>query len=245
MVVNKYLVLLIAFVAADCFGQRTFVAEVQPAEATVKTIRMIEFDGFGLQSSETESGKVPIVVLTTDAPSPLVRAYEKTNPFPPKSLLRVGDGRYVLDGKPGSEWTIEILSIDNGQIWSKFLQAKIGNIPGGEDPPADPTDPVDPVKDYSSITKLVKESKQVKDDPGTAKKIYDAYASVLASTKATTVQQMAAEIGSARAEAIGGDDPLSNWYELFNAAGKLIEDNPPTTVAEYKAAITAFMEGLK
>lgn len=220
------------------FGQQATNATVEQAEATVKTVRVIELDGVELESSEEPVGKVPVVVVKTDAPNPLVRAYEKTNPFPPKPLLKVGDGRYVLDGKPGTQWTIEVISIVDGAIWSKFLQATIGDLPG------DDQDPVGPGPDYSAITKLVKESSQVRDDPTTAKLLYDTYESIV-NGEFESLDEIKKAASDARGDALEQVDVSADWNALFIKTTIELLKNEPKTIAEYKAFLRAFVEGLK
>jgi len=224
-------------------GQQRANATISQGEASVKEVRVVEFEGVELKSVERQVGKRPVLVVSTDAPRPLIRGYEKTNPFPPRPLLAIGDGRYVLEGAPGSEWTIEVLSIVDGVIWSKFLQGKIGDLPGGEEPPDDPVDP--PQNRWEKVTKLVAESTQVKEDSETARRLRDAYRSVLESTEAKTIAELNQEVGDARARALEVDDVNVDWFALFTEAGKLLNEDPPKNVAEYKLALTAFMEGLK
>lgn len=219
-------------------------AAVEQAEATQLVQRVLVYDGVELSSESEEESATPIVVVRTDAPTPLVRGYLSTNPFPPTRLMDIGEGRFVLLGAPGSRWTIEILSVVDGAIWSEFLEAQIGGEPIEPEPPADePDEP--PESDWSHLTELVVRSSQVAEDPLTASRLAKAYRNVLESTAGEPLETVHAAISEARAEVFEAGRLTTNWNALLITASEMVDDNPPTTADEYRAIIHAFIRGLE
>jgi len=248
MVVNIARSLLLVFVmlacaAAACAQQPTAV--IEHAEAQQVLSRQTVYDGETLAiESETEQ-LVPIVVVRTTAPSPLVRGYLSTDPFPPSRLVAIGDGRYALLGDPGSRWTIEILSLVDGAIWSEFLDATIGDVER-PDPPPPPPPPPPPETDWSHLTELVAGSSQVAGDPDGAAALAAAYRQALEDTAdVTSVAMLHRAITEARASALGERRIPVHWDVLLSESSLLIDENPPQTADEYRQIVLAFVRGLE
>ena len=184
----------------------------------------------------------PAMIISTTAVNPLVRAYAKSNPFPPVRLPKVGEGRYRLDGAPGAEFTVEILAT-SPEWWSEYLTVKIG----GQPPPV--TDPGTPPpgdgRDWSEITAWALAHATPTADKATAdlwRTELEAAAAKMTGNDMAIAQRV---VGDARRKAFIERVASHNWNPFLTELDLKVTAAPPKSVAEYKGLVTAIAQGLK
>ena len=241
---NKiFCILTILFVSP--LTAQDYTTETEQIALTIRTYATTEFEETILRTREIGDSQKPAVKITTDAPDPAVKVWPRNNTtVPPRDLIKVGEGVYILEGTPGSRWTVLIFS-KNGGHYFEYLQVKIGESEEPEpDPDPDPDPPPDPSK-WAGITTLIEESTQKAENPQVARMLATAYQKVIDETNASTVEELQAEVREARAQTIEFTDYDENWYKLFNDVGAEVNiRGPPQTVEEYKELLAAIIKGL-
>lgn len=235
---------LITLLFVSPLSAQEWTTEAEQIALTTRTYATTEYESTVLRTREIGEAQKPAVKITTDAPDPDVRAWPLNNTsVPPRELIKVGDGVYILEGTPGSRWTVLVWAKNGGQYF-EYLQVRIGE---GEEPPPDPIDPPpDPIDGkWDSITEMIDQSEQKRLHPRVATLLATAYQKVIDETEAETVEELQAEVRRARGDTIGDTDYHGNWFMLFNDVGTEVNNKgPPTTVEEYKELLRAIIEGL-
>ena len=242
-----WLMVLFCF-TGEAIAQETKKSSIENAsvDVVVKRIESITYNDTPLATRESVVSETqrPVVVVRTEAPNPLVRGYDSSKPFPPQNLKKVGDGVYLLEGKPGSSWTIEILSSGDNGWWTEYLNAKIGDGTN----PNPPNDPVDPDPDdptwLEELTKIYVESEIPDKEPEIANAFADAYLQ-LAGNPPDDLNAMQRKVGQIRENIFLTGEFTQNWNSLFLKGDALIQNNIPQNTAEYAAILRAIAKGMR
>jgi len=236
------------FAPAFLFGQVQTQSTIEQGTAKITTKEVISYQDKTIGEKELQTAERPIVIVKTEAPKPLVRAYPSDQPFPPIRLSKFGDGEFILYGKPGSEGTIEIISQTETDWWSEYLAYRIGE--GDLPPPVDPDDPqqpTDPTDDYEYLTDFVSSHEIPKADPDTAKLLHDAFEAIISEVhNASDLETCKNIVGKARGEALNSrSDFDTNWNPFLVELDSQFNENPPDSPAEYAAMIAAIVKGFE
>lgn len=182
------------------------------------------------------------LIVTTDIEEPLVRAYPKSNPFPPIQLVSLGGNKWLLEGKSGSAYTVEILGKIGGQWKTDYLEATIGAQPP---PPIDPVEPP-PIdgRDWSNITAWIKAHPTPTEDKTTAN-LWSIELEKAIETMGDNLQEATVAVGNARRKVFIERIANVNWNPFLIELDGMIQSKPPRNVEEYRGFVTALAKGLK
>jgi len=177
----------------------------------------------------------------------LVRIYKKPQLFPPFMMRKYSDTEWFYYGDPG-DYTIEYLDQGPDGWVSEFIETKIvGDVPTKPVDPTDPpkpTDPTDPGSGYAQIR--IETAKMVKaiNDPSIANSLIKEYTAALSKLDGT-ISEMRLMIRNARRAAFQ-KVPVRNaqWNDLIIKIDQMIIEQNVDTPTEYKAAITAYINGI-
>jgi len=261
---NKILLLagfLGAFFVAPLFGQEAYKVDVTAGTAKVVIEKLLVVDETTLRAETTDGGEVPIFLTTTDRPNPLVRAWELEGRYalwPPKVMPLLREGVWVLEGPPGSRWSIEVVG---GGSWEteevQFPGAPAPDRDGDGVPDADDNcpdtanpdqldsdgdgvgdvcdsvEPPPPAGDWDELTKLVQDSDIPEQDPGTATALRNAYETAIRQIKENTQWSIGLALEAIRTQRRSAFNsrpkPMkTNWAPLLDEMGSFIAEREPT-----------------
>lgn len=198
------------------------------------------------------------ILLKVETPieNPLLRVYKRPQLFPPASMKKYSDNEWFYYGSPG-KYVIEYLDNVNGNWVSEFIEAEIKDNPGNpgnpgtgpDDPGTDPDEPGDdnPPSDGSYANIRSETTKMVKavNDPAVANSLVTEYTTALNGLSGS-IDQMRAAIRTARREAFQKvASRNTHWNDLLLKVDQMMIDAGVDTAEKYKAAITAYVNGIK
>jgi hypothetical protein len=198
-----------------------------------------------IRSDNLEKFNGVIVTVEMEINNPLFRVYKKPNLFPPVTMKRYSDNKWFFYGDSGS-YIIEYLDTVNGSWVSEFVEVEIA----GTVIPVRPIvpEPTKPPVDNESFAKIRSETTRIikgLNDPTTTGALYRE--SLKASQSlAGSVKDMQTMMRNARMAAFQSvPSRIVNWNDALLTIDQVISDSDVSTPERYKAAIEAYVNGLK